>query len=256
MSIFVERNLPFSFPVVGKSPKGPKKIRPKCPKPTTPGVGGASFTFGIGAGSGSGAFLPSDSACSSRSVTPSGATISCDTVAFKTGVADSKKARATPMADSSGNVITAKTEKDEVIVVKDESATDSSGHPTLSSSDRMDVAEGEQLGPHNNDAASAAASRPSSGASSSGPKFSSASFAPSSGSAFSSVSKAVKKTQQQMQQHLHPSALSSYYSTSSSSAPGGGAYYLGWNRLQEQLRNQQVPTHFLCVDFFVFIAAD
>ena len=71
---------------------------------------------------------------------------------------------------------------------------------------------------------------------------SSSSFAPSSGSAFSSVSKAVKKTHQQMQQLLHPSALSSYYSTSSSSAPGGGAYYLGWNRLQEQLRNQQVFT--------------
>ena len=67
----------------------------------------------------------------------------------------------------------------------------------------------------------------------------SASFVPSSGSAFSSVSKAVKKTHQQVQQHLHPSALSSYYS-SSTSAPGGGAYYLGWNRLQEQLRNQQV----------------
>ena len=128
-----------------------------------------------------------------------------------------------------GEVAIAKTEKDDVIVVKDEGASEFSAPSLAMTSERMDD---EDVDHKATSATPIPLDVPISGPT--------PSFAPSSGSAFSSVSKAVKKTQQQVQQHLHPSALSSYYSTSSSSAPGGGAYYLGWNRLQEQLRNQQV----------------
>ena len=156
---------------------------------------------------------------------------------------DAKKFRTTtPSSSFSDNAtgvgVATKTEKDanvdngDFVVVKNDVSAESTemDAENASSTENVDYdVTGVEKAPEES---SAPVSAPVTGAST-------GSFAPSSGSAFSSVSKAAKKTHQQVQQHLHPSALSSYYSTSAS-APGGGAYYLGWNRLQEQLRNQQV----------------
>ena len=154
---------------------------------------------------------------------------------------EAKKFRTTPsFSDNATGVgIATKTEKDTndnggvvVVVVKDDVSAESTEMDAENASSTANVDYDDIGAGKSPDESSVAVSAPVTGAST-------ASFAPSSGSAFSSVSKAAKKTHQQVQQHLHPSALSSYYSTSAS-APGGGAYYLGWNRLQEQLRNQQV----------------